>query len=85
MAKCEKLLEKARRSPNNLGFSDICKLAECYGFIFRRQEGTSHRTYAHPTLPVNMGRVQNFQEVNGKAKPYQVRQLLRAIENLDDE
>jgi hypothetical protein len=47
--------------------------------VFKRQDGTSHRIYQHPDL----GRdgFMNFQSVQGKAKPYQVRQLLKAIES----
>ncbi len=34
MDKCDKLLEKARRSANNFSVSDVCELAECYGYYF---------------------------------------------------
>ena len=83
MSKCEKLLEKAKSSPNNLRFTELCKLAECYGFDFRRQDGTSHRIYSHTLLHSSAGGHQNFQDDGGKAVPYQVRQLLRAIDALD--
>jgi hypothetical protein len=69
-----------------LSFEEICALAEAFGFVFKRQDGTSHRVYGHPSLSHLMGGFQNFQECKGKAKPYQVRQLLKAIdclENLD--
>jgi hypothetical protein len=85
MDKCDKLLQKARRSPSNLGFEEVCRLAECFGFVFKRQDGTSHRIYGHPKLSPSMGGFMNFQNDKGKAKAYQVRQLLRAIENLQDE
>lgn len=75
MAKCKKLLEKAQRSPENFGFEELCALAECYGFVFRRQSG-SHRLYKHPS-----GIGMNFQD-RGGAKSYQVQQLLKAIESL---
>lgn len=75
MAKCKRLLEKAQRSPQNFGFEELCGLAECYGFVFRRQSG-SHRLYKHPS-----GMSMNFQD-RGGAKAYQVQQLLKAIENL---
>jgi hypothetical protein len=83
MDKCEKLLQKARRSPGGLSFREICTLAECHGFLFRRQDGTSHRVYTHPKIPHTLGGFQNFQNDKGKAKDYQVRQLLRAIEYLE--
>jgi hypothetical protein len=47
MAKRKRLLEKPQRSPQNFGFEELCGLAECYGFVFRRQSG-SHRLYKHP-------------------------------------
>ena len=84
MATCEKLREKASNSQNNFRFSDICKLAECFGWKFRRQDGTSHRQYSNPRAKPEF-RYMNFQNMGGKAVPYQVRQLLRAIESLEDE
>lgn len=38
--------------------------------------------YDNSQLDVSQGRFQNFQDDKGKAKPYQVKQLLAAIENL---
>jgi hypothetical protein len=81
MAKCSKLYESAQDSANNFRFSDLCKLAECYDFKFIRQQG-SHHLFVHPTLPKELGGHQNFQNRNGKAVPYQVKQLLKAIDNL---
>lgn len=76
MSKCSKAEEKARSSSSNLAFSDLCRLAECYGFVFRRQVG-SHRIYTHPLHPEAR---MNFQDDRGKAKPYQVQQLLDWID-----
>jgi hypothetical protein len=86
MAKREKLLEAAKSAPTNLSFDDLCSLAECYGFEYRRQKG-SHRVYEHPALLPEQGGFMNFQSDKGKAKAYQVKQLVKAIENLtiDDE
>lgn len=78
MAKCDKLLEKAQRSPQNFGFGDLCALAECYGFTLDRCSG-SHHIYKHRS-----GLRMNFQD-RGGAKAYQVRQLLAVIEEFDDE
>lgn len=33
-SKFDKLLEKAKNAPNNFRFTEICQLAECYGFEF---------------------------------------------------
>lgn len=84
MSKCDKLLKKAQNSPTNLRFEELCQLAECNGFIFKGQISTSHRKYQRPGYKSIM----NFQDDHGKAKDYQVRQLLAAIEvlgNLDAE
>jgi len=83
MARCEKLLEKAKNSPHNLRFEEICALAECHGWEFVRQDGTSHKVYLHPALGNSAGALMNFQSKDGKAKRYQVRQLLDAIELLE--
>jgi len=88
MSKCDKLLEKAKNSPNNFSFTEICQLAECYDSIFQRQ-CTSHLIYEHPTehptLRIEQNRLLNFQNFKGKAKAYQVKQLLKAISYLSDE
>ena len=81
MGRCAKLLEKAKSSPKNLKFDDLCALAECYGWAFQRQCG-SHHIFLHPQLRNVTGSMMNFQSRKGKAKPSQVRQLLDAIEEL---
>lgn len=58
-------------------FSELCQLAECYGFELARQRG-SHRIYKKP----GRRELMNFQDDAGKAKEYQVKQLLSAIEEL---
>jgi predicted RNA binding protein YcfA (HicA-like mRNA interferase family) len=73
--KAEKILEKARASPANVPFRDMCKLVEAFGFRLSRMRG-SHHIFIHPDMP----ELVNLQEVNGKAKPYQVRQFLRLVE-----
>lgn len=67
----KKLLDKARRSPAGLRFSELCKLAEAFGFVFQRQKG-SHKIYSNDRIRQMM----NFQDDHGRAKAYQVRQLL---------
>lgn len=75
MGKKEKLLESAKNSAKNYKFNDLIKLAEYHGFVLKRQKG-SHVVMNHPDKSIFM----NFQERNGEAKPYQVKQLLDAIE-----
>lgn len=85
MASCPKLLSKARESPTNLSFKDLCKLAECWEFSLKRQSG-SHRIYKHGTLKLpHPHALQNFQPgKNGEAKLTQVDQLLEAIDYIKD-
>jgi len=71
----EKLLQLARNNPAGLRFSGLCKLAEAFGFAFNRQKG-SHRIYTHDGIR----KIMNFQDDYGKAKAYQVRQLLDCID-----
>lgn len=78
MGRCQKILQRARASPANLRFEEVCRLAECFGFQFARQRGTSHRLYKYPGW---VGLL-NFQNVNGQAKDYQVKQLLDTVEEL---
>jgi len=75
---CKKRLEEARANITSLRFGNLCALAECFGWVFIRQSG-SHRMYKRSGNTILM----NFQEDrNGRAKPYQVRQLLAAIDEL---
>jgi len=73
--KPRKLLEKALASPANLRFEQACTLARAFGFRLSRVSG-SHHIFAHP----NVNELLNLQEVGGKAKPYQVKQLLQLAE-----
>lgn len=79
MTATEKILEQMRREPANVRFSDLKKVCEEY-FGKPRQEGTSHAIFKTP-WPGDP-RV-NIQDAKGKAKPYQVRQVLQAIEKLE--
>jgi hypothetical protein len=69
MANCAKLLEKANDSAKNLKFEDLCRLAECYGWVFQRKSG-SHHIYMHPNLGNRLGSMMNFQPRQGKAKAH---------------
>ena len=79
MADIASILELMRRNPKGVRFSDLKKVCEFY-FGSPRQEGTSHCIYKTP-WPGNP-RV-NIQSHKGKAKAYQVRQVLLAIELLE--
>jgi hypothetical protein len=67
-----------QRTPKNVRFADLFKLCVEY-FGEPRQRGTSHAVFKTP-WPGDP-RV-NIQESKGKAKPYQVRQVLLAIDRL---
>lgn len=73
--KPSKLLQKALSSPANLRFDEACALARAFGFHLSRVSG-SHYIFAHP----GARELVNLQEVRGKAKPYQVKQLLSLAE-----
>ena len=75
MGKKEKLFERAKVSAKNYKFRDLIKLAEYHGFVYKRQKG-SHVIMKHTDKSIFM----NFQDKDGEAKPYQVKQLLEAIE-----
>jgi hypothetical protein len=70
-----KLLKKALSSPANLRFEEACALARAFGFRLSRVGG-SHHIFAHQ----NVRELVNLQEVEGKARPYQVKQLLGLVE-----
>lgn len=72
-------LERARRCPQNIRFSDLSKICEHY-FGKPRQLGTSHRIYRTPWA--EDPRI-NIQDNHGMAKAYQVKQVLRALEKLE--
>ena len=80
MTSIEKLLDQMRREPTNIRYGDLKKVCETY-FGKPRQNGSSHAIFKTP-WPGDP-RV-NIQNANGKAKPYQVRQVLAAIEHLKD-
>ena len=66
-------------SPGNVRFAELCHVCEHY-FGKPRQSGSSHRVYKTP-WPGDP-RV-NIQNDGGKAKAYQVRQVLHAIEKVE--
>jgi hypothetical protein len=80
MAQIEDLLAQIKNNPKNVRFADLMKVCNHY-FGEPRQQGTSHCIYKTPWA--GDPRV-NIQEKNGKAKVYQVRQVLDAIEKLEE-
>ena len=78
MTSIEKSVEQMRSSHKNIDFVDLRKVCEHY-FGTPRQVGTSHAVFKTP-WPGDP-RV-NIQNDHGKAKAYQVRQVLQAIDKL---
>ncbi len=70
-----KLLDELKRKSKNMRFNRLCKIAEAFGFRFRGGKGR-HRIYVRE----GVRELLNFQNVGGKAKPYQVKQLIKVIE-----
>lgn len=69
-----------RHNPTNVSFADLKAVCEhCFGPP--RQGGTSHTVFRTPWA--GNPRV-NIQNKGGKAKPYQVAQVLAAIDKLDE-
>lgn len=79
MAHLADIIAKMRRNPKGVRFADLCKVCDHY-FGKARKSGSSHRVYKTPW--VGDPRL-NIQNAKGKAKPYQVRQVLLAIERLE--
>ena len=70
-----KLLAKALSGSKNLRFGEAVELAKAFGFHLSRTKG-SHHIFVHTTVR----ELVNLQQVGGKAKPYQVYQLLEIVE-----
>ncbi len=81
MTRIADLLARMRRNPSGVAFRDLCKVCDHY-FGEARQQSGSHRIYKTP-WPGDP-RV-NIQNSKGKAKAYQVRQVLKAIEKLEQD
>jgi hypothetical protein len=78
MSGIEEILAQMKRNAKDVRFSDLCKVCD-HHFGKHRQGGTSHRIYKTPWQ--GDPRV-NIQNKKGKARAYQVRQVLKAIERL---
>ncbi|MCP4359374.1 MAG: toxin HicA [Chloroflexi bacterium] len=81
MASVEKIVADMRHNPKGIRFNDLCKVCRRY-FGEARQTGSSHRIYKTPWR--GNPRV-NIQNAKGKAKAYQVKQVLKAIDKMEKE
>ncbi len=80
MTSTNKLLDQMRREPANVRFADLLKVCEDF-FGKARQTSGSHAIFKTP-WPGDP-RV-NIQNDKGRAKAYQVRQALAAIDKLKE-
>ncbi|MBI4837930.1 MAG: type II toxin-antitoxin system HicA family toxin [Nitrospirae bacterium] len=76
MSKIEKFFVGIKNNPQDVRFDEICRLAELFGFKYKGGKG-SHKVYGRKGIH----EILNFQNVSGMAKPYQVRQFLKIIED----
>lgn len=81
MSAIKNILLRMNRNPKNVRFKDLCKVCDFY-FGSPRQSGSSHRIYRTPWAGDPRINIQNHK---GKAKAYQVRQVLMAIDKLESE
>ncbi len=76
------LIQELRQNPKGIRFSRLARICDHY-FGPPRRRGTSHSVYrtpwpGDPRVNIQEGR-------NGLAKDYQVRQVIKALEMLENE
>lgn len=79
MAKLEDIIQGMKENPKGVRFTELCKVCDKY-FGKARHSGSSHRIYRTPWK--GDPRV-NIQNSKGKAKAYQVKQILKALDKLE--
>lgn len=79
MKQIEQEIKWLSQNINNMRFADLCKICNQY-FGEPRQKGSSHVVYK--TVWQGDPRI-NIQNDKGKAKPYQVRQVIKALKKLE--
>ena len=81
MGRKDKILAQMIRNPSGIRFDDLYYICTIF-FGEPRQKGSSHCVFKTPWQ--GDPRV-NIQSEKGMAKPYQVRQILKAISRVKDE
>jgi len=81
MSDIQDILKKMKSSPQNIRFADLSKVCNHY-FGDPRQSGTSHHVYKTPWK--GDPRV-NIQKDGSKAKKYQVKQVLKAVNKIEED
>lgn len=82
MGKIDKIVTEMEKAPQNVRFSDLSKIC-IYYFGEPRNKGTSHYVYKTPWQGDPRVNIQKSKD--GKAKAYQVRQVLAAIKRLEEQ
>ncbi len=82
MSKHSKVIAMMRNNPRGVRFEQVKAVCDSL-FGLPRNSGTSHHVYAMPWG--GDPRVVIQERRNGKAKAYQVRQILAAIDRMEDE
>lgn len=72
----EAIIARMRNAPQNVAYNDLFKVCEVH-FGSPRQSGSSHAVFKTPWPGDPRVNIQNHK---GKAKAYQVRQVLKAID-----
>jgi predicted RNA binding protein YcfA (HicA-like mRNA interferase family) len=75
----EKRHAKIKNNPANVRFEEVEAWLLSFGFKEREAKG-SHTVFTHPLWDGKL----TMQSHKGKAKPYQIRQALKAIEEIYD-
>ena len=81
MPKIDEIIAEMRSNPKGVRFVDLCRVCDHY-FGKPRTKGSSHRIYKTPWR--GDPRV-NLQNHAGIAKAYQIRQILKAIERMEEQ
>ena len=69
------IYQEIKNNPKNIRFDTMCRIVEMFGFQFKGGKG-SHRIYKKE----GVRELLNFQNFNGKAKAYQVKQFVKIIQ-----
>jgi hypothetical protein len=80
MDSIENVVKQLEKNPNNVSFTDLCNICESY--FGKPRTTSSHHIYKTPWQ--GDPRI-NIQNDKGKAKAYQVRQVIKALRRLEAE
>lgn len=76
MVNRSKIFAKLVSGSKNISFEEFASLLEGFGYVLERVRG-SHHVFKHPKVPQLLS-IQPRQD--GKAKPYQLKQFLKQVE-----